>query len=147
MNSVQMTIEQSKKSDSEDIKILLIGNDLPVEDLDEENIRLFIARIEDSVAGVIGLEHYNMAGLLRSLAVKDPYKNQHIGEKLISHLLGVSKQLGIQELYLLTTTAEKYFEKFNFKRTTRDTVPHSIQNTREFVDICPLSAVIMKKEL
>jgi amino-acid N-acetyltransferase len=142
-----MIIEQSEILDLENIKALLLENDLPIDDLDDEGIQLFVARIGDIIVGVIGLENYNTIGLLRSLAVKELYKNQRIGEQLIYYLVQISNRLGIQELYLLTTTAEKYFEKFDFKRMVRESVPDSIKNTKEFVDICPLSAVIMKKEL
>jgi amino-acid N-acetyltransferase len=142
-----MIIERSVKSDLINVKTLLLENDLPIDDIDDEGIQLFVARIGDIIVGVIGLENYNTIGLLRSLAVKELYKNQKIGEKLITYLVQISKLLGIQDLYLLTTTADKYFKKFNFERMVREYVPDSIKNTKEFADICPVSAVIMKKEL
>lgn len=142
-----MIIERSVKSDLESIKTLLLDNNLPIDDLDDEGIQLFVARIGNSIVGVIGLEKYGPIGLMRSLVVRDLNKNQKIGEKLIHHLLKISHRVEIQELYLLTTTAEKYFEKFDFKRIVRELVPDSIKNTKEFADICPESAVIMKKEL
>ncbi|MBK8807850.1 MAG: GNAT family N-acetyltransferase [Bacteroidales bacterium] len=125
-----MIIERSVKSDLENIKTLLLDNDLPIDDLDDEGIQLFVVKIDYIIVGVIGLENYNTIGLLRSLAVKEQYKNQRIGEKLINYLVQISNRLGIQELYLLTTTADKYFEKFDFRRMIREYVPESIKNTK-----------------
>jgi amino-acid N-acetyltransferase len=142
-----MIIETSEKYDLDKIKTLLLANDLPIDDLDDEGIQLFVAKKGNLIVGVIGLENFNTIGLLRSLAVIDLYKNQKVGEALIRFLFQIGIQRGIQELYLLTTTADQYFEKFNFKRIVRESAPDSIKNTKEFGTICPQSAVIMKKEL
>ena len=48
-------------------------------------------------------------------------------------------------MYLLTTTAERYFPRFAFKRITREDVPDSLQASVEFRDACPASAVVMRK--
>lgn len=50
-----------------------------------------------------------------------------------------------EQLYLLTTTAEKYFYKFGFQAINRVDVPEVISQTKKFQDICPLSAVAMHK--
>ena len=49
----------------------------------------------------------------------------------------------IEQLYLLTTTAEKYFYKFGFQAIDRVDVPKEILQTKEFKDICPLYAITM----
>ena len=84
---------------------------------------------------------------MRSLAVKDTFKNQKIGERLVKHLLNFSSAEKIEELYLLTTTAEKYFEKFGFQKADRFKIHETIKQTREFKDICPVSAVVMYKKI
>jgi amino-acid N-acetyltransferase len=48
-------------------------------------------------------------------------------------------------LYLLTTTAENYFPAFGFTAIPRDSVPDEIQTTSEFKDICPSSAIVMRR--
>ena len=50
-------------------------------------------------------------------------------------------------LYLLTTTAERYFPKFGFERIERAEVPLSVQTSIEFTSACPSSATVMRKQL
>jgi amino-acid N-acetyltransferase len=50
-------------------------------------------------------------------------------------------------LYLLTTTAEKYFPGFGFDQTPREAVPVEVQQTAEFKEICPSSATVMHRAL
>jgi amino-acid N-acetyltransferase len=101
----------------------------------------------NQIIGSIGIEKYNQIGLSRSLAVDSKFINQKVGERLIQYLLDFCINEKITGLYLLTTTAEKYFDKFGFHKIERNNVPEKIVQTREFNDICPLSAVVMKKKL
>jgi amino-acid N-acetyltransferase len=50
-------------------------------------------------------------------------------------------------MYLLTTTAERYFPKFGFERIERRDVPETVQASVEFTSACPASAVVMRKSL
>jgi amino-acid N-acetyltransferase len=52
---------------------------------------------------------------------------------------------GIEEVYLLTTTAEKYFPRFGFNRTARSAVPEAVKASAEFQGACPDTAVVMKR--
>ena len=142
-----IVVEKVIKSELEKVKQLLIENNLPVDYFEDECITFFIAKINNITVGVIGLEQYEATGLLRSLAVKSDYKNLKIGRDLIEYLLRYCKNNSIQELYLLTTTAEMYFEKFGFYKITRENTPTAIKNTKEFALICPATALIMKKIL
>jgi len=140
-------IEKSIKSDLEKIKKLLFENDLPIDDIEESVVQLFVVKIDNDIIGIIGLEQYEKIGLLRSLAVQDRYNNLKIGINLVEYLLKYCKNIAICELYLLTTTSEKYFEKFDFYKLDRKNTPTIIRKTKEFSDICPMTAVIMKKKL
>ena len=53
----------------------------------------------------------------------------------------------IDDLYLLTTTAEKYFLKFGFNKIEKISAPELIKQTEEFKSICPESAVFMHKHI
>ena len=50
-------------------------------------------------------------------------------------------------VFLLTTTAERFFPKFGFQPITRDDVPPSVQASVEFRSACPASAIVMRKHL
>jgi N-acetylglutamate synthase-like GNAT family acetyltransferase len=52
---------------------------------------------------------------------------------------------GVKELYLITTTADGYFEKQGYERVSRENVPVEIAQSQQFSSICPSSAVVMKK--
>jgi amino-acid N-acetyltransferase len=62
-------------------------------------------------------------------------------------IFSYAHELGVKELYLLTTTAEKFFPKLGFDSIDRDNVPTPIQATEEFSSICPSTAVCMVKKL
>jgi amino-acid N-acetyltransferase len=145
MNNIN--IQPASKNDLKGIVELLTSNQLPTIDISESSVQLFAATVNNQLIGSIGIEKYNQIGLLRSLAVESKYKNQKVGERLIQYLLDFCINEKITELYLLTTTAEKYFDKFGFHQIERNNVPEKIVQTREFNDICPLSAVVMKKKL
>jgi len=50
-------------------------------------------------------------------------------------------------LYLLTTTAESFFQNFGYRTVERSLVPDLIQETVEFSSLCPDDATVMKKDL
>jgi amino-acid N-acetyltransferase len=54
---------------------------------------------------------------------------------------------GIEELYLLTTTADQYFPRFGFTRTTRSAVPDAVKASAEFQGACPDTAVVMTRRV
>ena len=54
---------------------------------------------------------------------------------------------GATTVFLLTTTAERYFPKLGFKTIARDDVPASVQSSIEFQGACPASAIVMRKHL
>jgi N-acetylglutamate synthase-like GNAT family acetyltransferase len=53
----------------------------------------------------------------------------------------------VRALYLLTTTAETYFEHRGYRRIDRADAPPSIQSTREFASLCPSNSAFMIKRL
>jgi amino-acid N-acetyltransferase len=144
---MDLIIQQATEKDLDAIKKLLDDNNLPTTDIHQDNIQLFIGLIDDKIMSVIGLEKYKNVGLLRSLAVTDLFKNQQVGSRLIRHIVDLCASEHIDKIYLLTTTAEKYFVKFGFTKIERMEAPDILKQTREFKDICPVSAVLMYKSL
>ena len=137
----------AKPSEEEAIRELLMDADLPAEDFARYLQHFLIARQDDTLVGVIGLEPYGKFGLLRSLVVPSPYRGQGLGRKLCERVFSYAREVGIKELYLLTTTAEKFFPKLGFDPIERENVPAPIQTTEEFSSICPSTAVCMIKKL
>ena len=86
-------------------------------------------------------------GLLRSVAVREAYRRQGLGEKAYAAALAYARQQQIPEVWLITTTADRYFEKLGFECIQRDRVPADIAATSQFSALCPSSAVVMRKVL
>ena len=59
----------------------------------------------------------------------------------------LAKELNVPALFLLTTTAERYFPQFGFERIARTDVPATVQTSIEFTSACPASAAVMRKPL
>src|SRR6266480_2957156 len=125
---------------------LLQESNLPVIDLNEQK-ELFAVLQKDEVAGTGGLELFDNCALLRSLAVRKDLQGKGLGKFINRELEKISKQRGIDCIYLLTTTAKDFFSKEGYEAITRDEVPESIKATSEFSSVCPSSATVMKKEL
>ncbi|MGH7620943.1 MAG: arsenic resistance N-acetyltransferase ArsN2, partial [Gemmatimonadaceae bacterium] len=55
------------------------------------------------------------------------------------------RSIGIDELYLLTTTAERFFAELGFRTIDRADVPASVRGSVEFTSACPDTAVAMNR--
>jgi len=99
------------------------------------------------LAAVAGIEVCGDDALLRSVAVRPEWRAHGVGRALVHRLVREAEARGIRALYLLTTTAEHYFPRFGFERTTRDAVPADVAGTVEFTSACPASATVMRRAL
>ena len=59
----------------------------------------------------------------------------------------MARDRGVDTVFLLTTTAERFFPKFGFEPVTRADVPASLKESVEFRSACPQTAVVMRKQL
>ncbi len=126
---------------------LLQSEQLPVDDL-PENLNNFYSAVKGKeVVGAIGFEKYGQSGLLRSLIVGKIFRNKNIASALVGKVEEAAARVGINRLYLLTQTADQYFLKKGYKKIDRNSVPEPVQASREFIDLCPASAIVMIKTL
>jgi amino-acid N-acetyltransferase len=140
---IQKATEQARAA----IVGLLQSQKLPTEDLPTVLDHFSIATEDDNLVGLIGLERYGTAGLLRSMVVHPDYRNRQIAERLVHQLEETAKAIGITSMYLLTETAEKYFSRKGYNTIPRSEVPPLVMQSSEFSHVCPVSATVMKKEL
>jgi len=126
------------------IRQLLIDNQLPTAGVDDHWKTFVVARDGDRVVACGGSEAYEVAALLRSIAVHPDYRNLGLGRKIVRQLLDRLASRGIREFYLLTTTAQEYFRKRGFKVIDRDEVHPQLLGSEEFRGACPDSAVCMR---
>ena len=59
----------------------------------------------------------------------------------------LARDLGIDELYLLTETAETWFERRGYRAIERDVVPEPVRGSIEFTTACSTTAVAMRRAL
>lgn len=142
-----LLLKRASNNDLAQIRDILKRNYLVFRDIKNKDVELFLV-YEDSVfVGIIGLEKFDNIGLLRSLVVLEEYRSKGYGKKICNSLIEHAKSQGIKQLYLLTTTARKFFEKIGFKIVKRKDVPIRIKNTDEFSTLCPESAICMQLDL
>jgi arsenite methyltransferase len=106
-----------------------------------------LAEDNGNVIGCAGVEAHGAYGLLRSVVVSPEGRGRGIGKALVGNRLEHAKSLGLEAVYLLTTTAAGYFDRFGFRRVERCDVPPDIRQTVEFSRACPETATVMKLEL
>jgi amino-acid N-acetyltransferase len=127
---------------------LLAACSLPNSDISEAKLRHFFGcGSERNPGGVVGVELYGDVALLRSLAVDETARGKGCGKRLVREVEDHAARSGVKRLYLLTTTAEKYFQSLGYARVDRESVPAPIQGTTEFSSLCSASATVMTKDL
>jgi amino-acid N-acetyltransferase len=142
-----MRIRRARKADLPAVEQLLSASQLPIDGVKDHFADFIVAEDSNGIEGAVGLEKYESVALLRSAVVAPEYRGSGIGRKLVEQVLERAEEDGIDELYLLTTTAEKYFPRFGFKPTTRAAVPEELKSSAEFRGACPETAVVMKRRL
>lgn len=142
-----ITLRGAESDDLAAVEELLAKTNLPVDGVLESIGSFIVAESDGRVVGVGGVERCGDFGLLRSLAVDPAARGRGVGASVTERLIADSEASGLRALYLLTTTADKYFPSFGFDVTPRDTVPAEIRQTTEFKDICPSSATVMRRAL
>ena len=141
------TIRTATDDDLPRILALLTQSSLPTEDLADAVATFLVDERDGALAGVIGLQRFGQAGLLRSLAVAPAYQGQGIARRLVVALETEARLQEIDALYLLTQTAERFFTLQAFEALPREQAPAALQASAEFRSLCPASAVCMGKRL
>jgi len=127
---------------------LLEAAGLPVSDLTESHLEhFFFTGSYCAPSAIVGLELFGQDALLRSLVVSSTARTQGVGSALVLHAEGYAASHQVRALYLLTNTAEGYFEHRGYRRLDRAEAPPAIQSTREFASLCPASSAFMIKRL
>lgn len=139
-------IRPAVAEDLPDAAALLEDAGLPVADLAAGHLA-FIADLDGKSVGVVGFEHFDEIGLLRSLVVAEQARFAGLGRRLVAALEQAARDAGVRELWLLTQDAENWFAALGYVRAPRSRAPASIRGTAEFTDLCPDDAALMRKPL
>ena len=146
-----MKVMPATEGDWASIRTLLVDAGLPVDDLGEGTLDHFLVGRHDvtgmDIAGAVGLELYGEIGLLRSLVVQQRERSSGVGAGLVAALEAKAGKSGVAELYLLTIDADRYFLHLGYEAVERNAAPERIRATREFAELCPDDAIVMRKRL
>ena len=100
-------------------KQLLESVALPSSDLTEQHLEHFLyCGSAYGLAGLVGLEIYGPNALLRSLAVAPSARSAGLCSALLGHAEAYARAQNVRDLYLLTTTAQAFFEARGYRPTS-----------------------------
>jgi amino-acid N-acetyltransferase len=140
-------IRAATTADADSVRALLADAKLPLEGVPADLLHFLVAERDGGVVGAIGMELHGDAALLRSAVVAPGHRGAGVGERLVQALLDLARAAGARDLVLLTTTAEGWFPRFGFARSTRAEVPGALRASEEFKGACPDTAVVMRRSL
>ena len=140
-----MAVRAAVADDLRSICKLLADAKLPITGVEEHLDTFLVIESEGAVVGAAGLEIYQSAGLVRSLVVSSSQEGRGFATRICDRLESLAATRGVTQLYLLTETAASFFAKRGYSEVTRGAAPPQIENTREFSEICPQSAVFMRR--
>ncbi len=120
---------------------------VPITPDDQFGPQYILALAGDKVIGVAGIEVYGSEGLLRSVCLVPQYRSLRLGAALVENRIQWARGQGLSALYLLTTTASKYWPRFGFVTIERNNAPASIAQSHERDGACPAESTAMKLDL
>ncbi|WP_436923621.1 arsenic resistance N-acetyltransferase ArsN2 [Halosimplex amylolyticum] len=147
MTESAIRLERADEDGLRYVERVLGRADLPTDDVHADSARLYVARANGDRVGVGGIEVHGDDGLLRSVAVEESTRGEGHGTAIVDALEAEARDAGIQRFYLLTTTASEFFASHEYVEIDRTDVPGTIRNTTEFTELCPSSAICMRKAL
>jgi amino-acid N-acetyltransferase len=143
------TIRSATPPEWDAIRHLIANAALPTDDLNETGCSCFKVYADGSqIKGVIALEPLaNQCAMLRSLVVSPDARGIGIGHALVESAEAQARAQKVVEIYLLTTTADRFFSQLGYHRLNRETAPDSVRAHEQFGRLCPASAVLMGKRI
>jgi amino-acid N-acetyltransferase len=126
---------------------LLREEKLPERGVVDQFGHYIVVRNLGQLIGACGLELHGEYGLLRSLVVDKGARGQGAGDCLVRGAVDLGQKLGVCGLYLLTTNAQRYFERYGFAPCAREAAPPPIREAWEVREGCPRDAALMQRAL
>jgi N-acetylglutamate synthase-like GNAT family acetyltransferase len=144
---VTLAFESAGTADLGTIRAMLLESNLPTDGVAEHLAEFVLARWEGATVGTVAAEYSGQAALLRSLCVAPSHRNRAVGAGLLEAIEARVVSRGVRELYLLTTSAEAFFERHGYSRSARSDAPPGVRGSAQFLGLCPSAAVCMRKTL
>ncbi len=130
-----------------EVSSLLSEAELPPLEVSPVLANLIVALDDSQVVACVGLEAYGRSGLVRSMVVAPDRRAKGLGRELFRSLLARAYELGLKELFLLTVDAEGFFNRLGFASVPLDRAPAQMQDSREYRELRPETATLMRLSL
>jgi N-acetylglutamate synthase-like GNAT family acetyltransferase len=144
---VNAIVRAARRADLPAIAALLERSGLPVNGVADHLEHFEVAGEGEAVAAVCGLERHEPEALLRSLAVAPERRGRGLGASMVGRAEERARALGLARLWLLTETAQSWFERLGWSPVPRAGAPAELAASAEFQGACPATAVLMTREL
>lgn len=144
--SRSITYSFATSADKDQIRRLLSECGLPTLYIHRHLKFFIVAKAAKKIVGVIGLEAYGRAGLLRSLCVDQAYRGRGVAKMLNARIMAYAYTRGIDSLYMFTFDAEKFASKLGFHKISKNRIPKSIRSTWQFRRLNSYPVVCMMKK-
>jgi amino-acid N-acetyltransferase len=138
-------VRSAEFSDLSSICQLLEQAGLPTFGVSDHLSTFFVVEAEGGILGVAGFEVYESSALVRSLVVEPSKQGHGVASRVCDDLEKAAPGYGVRQLFLLTETAESFFTQRGYVVVPRDTAPNAIATSPEFSELCPQSAVLMRR--
>jgi amino-acid N-acetyltransferase len=145
--TADVAIARADAPDLTGVLALLARHHLPQDGLRELLDTTIVARRGTEIVGSAAVELYPDGALLRSVAVSPELQGRGWGRKLVETAIQLARDRRAPALYLLTTTADRYFPKLGFEPIERAALPPGVRTSVEFTSACPSTAIAMRKSI
>lgn len=135
---------KAKAEDWPQISELLKTVDLPLDGAQAHLNGFLLAYQGHTLVGCAALERYGKSALLRSVATSKDFRGIGLGQELVRKLLEIARGEEVNDIILLTTTADQFFPRFGFTTIHRESAPDAVKESVEFQGACPDSAITMQ---
>lgn len=137
----------ARPDDLRELLAFLQSAGLPAAGVADHLASFRIVHAGPQIVGSAGLELYGAEALLRSVAVHPCWRGYGLGTRLTREALETAGAAGARRVWLLTTTAERFFSRVGFRTAGRDELPSALSASQELQGACPETAVAMVLEV
>lgn len=137
-------LRRAQPGDAAAVEALLVACRLPTAGAAAHLRNFYVATVGAEIVAAAGMEHYGSVALLRSVAVDPAHRGRGLAQQLVQDLLHDARRRNVQQVWLLTTTAAGFFDRFGFTAVATAAAPKALQASAEFQGACPASAQAMR---
>ena len=132
----------------EGLAAALKGAGLPADDVADPSRHFWRFSFADDIpAGFGGLEIHGTDALMRSITTLPPLRGRGFARAIVKALEAEAVMLKCDAVFVLTASAQTFFEKLGYAVIDRASAPASIRATTQFTALCPDTATVMRKRL